>query len=86
MADEAVEWAHEWLQVPDSPTGDEPWRFTYEQLDFMSWFYAIDELGRFVYRRAVLRRMKGWGKDPLLAVISLVELGQGPSSGCDCGD
>lgn len=73
LADEAVEWAHEWLQVPDSPTGDEPWRFTYEQLDFMSWFYAIDELGRFVYRRAVLRRMKGWGKDPLAAVIAAIE-------------
>jgi hypothetical protein len=35
--------------------------------------------GRFVYRKGVLQRMKGWGKDPLLAVICLVEL-VGPSA------
>src|SRR5690348_2730254 len=55
-----------------------PWRFTPEQLRFVLWWYAVDEDGRFVYRTGVLQRMKGWGKDPLLAVISLVEL-VGPS-------
>ena len=38
----------------------------------------MDEGGAFVYRTGVLQRLKGWGKDPLLAVISLVEL-VGPS-------
>lgn len=56
----------------------QPWTFTLEQLRFLLWWYAVDEDGRFVYRTGVLQRMKGWGKDPLLAVISLVEL-VGPS-------
>ena len=30
-------------------------------------------LGRFVYRRAVIRRAKGWGKDPLAAALACVE-------------
>lgn len=55
-----------------------PWRFTLEQLRFILWWYAVDKRGRFVYRKGVLQRMKGWGKDPLLAVICLVEL-VGPS-------
>lgn len=55
-----------------------PWRFTMEQLRFVLWWYAVDERGRFVYRKGVLQRCKGWGKDPLLAVICMVEL-CGPS-------
>ncbi|WP_371671236.1 terminase [Streptomyces sp. NBC_00289] len=55
-----------------------PWKFTREQLRFLLWWYAIDEDGEFVYRTGVLQRLKGWGKDPLLAVISLVEF-VGPS-------
>lgn len=55
-----------------------PWVFTLEQLRFLLWWYAVDENGRFTYRTGVLQRMKGWGKDPLLAVICLVEFA-GPS-------
>jgi hypothetical protein len=55
-----------------------PWVFTLEQLRFVLWWYAVDENGRFIYRNGVLQRMKGWGKDPLLAVLCLVEL-VGPS-------
>lgn len=48
--------------------------FTLEQLRFVLWLYAVDESGGWVYpRRATLQRIKGWGKDPLLAVICLVE-------------
>ena len=54
------------------------WTFTLEQLRFILWWYAMDADGRFAYRTGVLQRMKGWGKDPLLAVISLVEF-VGPS-------
>ncbi len=55
-----------------------PWKFTREQLRFVLWWYAVDEHGEFVYRKGVLQRMKGWGKDPLLAVLCMVEL-VGPS-------
>jgi len=50
-----------------------PFRFTAEQLRFVLWMYAIDDRGRFIYRDMVLQRLKGWGKDPLAAVIAAVE-------------
>ncbi|MFE7124041.1 terminase [Streptomyces sp. NPDC057617] len=67
-------WCAEYLEAEHGG----PWRFTSEQLRFVLWWYAIDDNGRFVYRKGVLQRLKGWGKDPLLAVISLVEF-VGPS-------
>lgn len=47
---------------------------TKEQQRFILWWYAVDETGRFVYRSGVLRRLKGWGKDPLVAALALAEL------------
>lgn len=67
---EIAEWCAKYLQNDEG----EPWRFTLEQLRFILWWYAIDERGRFIYRNGVLQRMKGWGKDPLLAVLAVVEL------------
>ena len=55
-----------------------PFRLTYEQLRFILWMYAVDENGRFIFRDIVLQRLKGWGKDPLAAVITAVEF-VGPS-------
>lgn len=72
-------WCHEFLLGPDG----EAWVFTPEQFRFLLWWYAFDDAGIFVYRRGVLQRLKGWGKDPLLAVICLVEM-VGPSMvACD---
>lgn len=71
---EIAGWCAEYLAGMDGGH----WKFTLEQLRFLLWWYAVDETGRFVYRTGVLQRMKGWGKDPLLAVISLVEF-VGPS-------
>jgi phage terminase large subunit-like protein len=67
-------WCYEYLQNPDGG----PWIFTPEQFRFLLWWYAFDDNGDFIYRRGVLQRLKGWGKDPLLAVICLVEM-VGPS-------
>lgn len=67
-------WCAKYLK---SETGG-PWRFTREQLRFILWWYAVDETGRFIYRKGCLQRLKGWGKDPLVAVMCLVEL-VGPS-------
>jgi len=69
----ALAWTAEWLQHPDGPRAGEPWRYTPEQARFVLWWYAIDDLGRFVYRTGMLRRMKGWGKDPVGATICAVE-------------
>jgi hypothetical protein len=40
------------------------WQFTNEQFRLLLWWYAVDENGRFAYRKGVLQRLKGWGKDP----------------------
>lgn len=71
---EIAGWCADYLVGEDG----NPWKFTKEQLRFVLWWYAVDENGRFIYRTGVLQRMKGWGKDPLLAVLCLVEL-LGPS-------
>lgn len=56
---------------------------TAEQRNFILWFYEVERSGsdafgrpvwRFVCRRGVLRRAKGWGKSPFLGAIALAEL------------
>ena len=53
---EIAGWAAKWLRHEGRP-----WQFTLEQLRFLLWLYAIDENGKFIYRKAVLQRLKGWG-------------------------
>jgi hypothetical protein len=65
----AVAWAWKWLRHEDGSR----WVCTDEQERFLAWWYAIDDQGRFVYRDGVLQRLKGWGKDPLAAVIAAIE-------------
>jgi hypothetical protein len=67
-------WIEDSLVQPDGPTAGEPYRLTSEQLNFLLWLYALDSRGRFTYRRAVLRRAKGWGKSPFVGAIALAEL------------
>jgi hypothetical protein len=67
---EIIGWCGRWLKGEDG----KPWQFTPEQMRFVLWWFAVDNAGRFVYRKGTLQRMKGWGKDPLLAVLCLVEL------------
>jgi len=71
---DALEWSSEYLLQPDGPKAGEPWQFTREQARFVLWWYAIDARGRFVYRYGMLRRMKGWGKDPVGAALACIEL------------
>ena len=71
---EILAWTAEYLLQPDGPDAGEPWDFTDEQARNLLWFYAVDEHGRFVYRYSMLRRMKGWGKDPYAAALCCVEL------------
>lgn len=64
-----------WLATfVNSPAGGGPFMPTLEQARFLVWWYAVDDKGQFIYRAGVLRRMKGWGKDPLAAALALVEL------------
>ena len=63
-------WCGEYLNNFDGTPG---LRLTAEQARLILWWYAIDDDGEFVYTRGVIQRLKGAGKDPLLAVIALVE-------------
>lgn len=67
---EVLGWTHKWLHGPDG----NPWMYTDEQARLTLWWYAIDRLGRFIYRDGVIQRLKGHGKDPLAASWSAVEL------------
>lgn len=70
---QALAWTSRWLRQPDGPDAGQPWKFTTEQARFMLWWYAVSPEGRFVYRSGVLRRMKGWGKDPVGATLCAFE-------------
>ena len=69
-----ADWCQDWLVQPDGDDAGSAWRFTPEQLRFLAWWYAVDEGGRLLFRRGEIRRAKGWGKDPLGAVLALAEL------------
>ena len=66
---QVIDWVETWCRAEDGS----PFQLTPEQRRFLLWWYAVDHRGRFVYRRGILQRLKGWGKDPLAAVISLIE-------------
>lgn len=71
---QVFDWCQEFIRQPDGPDAGVPWRFTAEQIRFLHYLYAVDDRGRFVWSRAVLRRAKGWGKSPFMAALSLAEL------------
>lgn len=58
------------LVMPDGT----PISLTEEQVTFIVRFYGLDARGRFIFRRATMRRSKGWGKSPLGGGICLAEL------------
>jgi hypothetical protein len=74
LAPGVLAWCERYIRQPDGPDAGGPWSFTTEQKRFLFYFYAIDEAGRFIWTRSVLRRAKGWGKSPFMAAIALAEL------------
>lgn len=73
-----LEWVTEYVLQPDGPDAGQPFTFTPEQVRILLRWFQVDDAGRFVHRSGTIRRLKGWGKDPFLAVLSLVEF-EGPS-------
>lgn len=74
LAPQVFDWCGRYIRQPDGPDAGGPWQFTQEQRRFLFYFYAIDQSGRWLWSRAVLRRPKGWGKTPYMAAIALAEL------------
>jgi hypothetical protein len=70
---EVLAWTAEFLRQPDGPEAGRRWKYTLEQARFILWWFAVDDTGRFVYRYGMLRRVKGWGKDPVAATLCGVE-------------
>jgi hypothetical protein len=69
-----LEFAEDYLIVPDGPAAGEPLVFTPDQASFILRYYRVDErTGRRVVRRAAFSRSKGSGKSPMVAGLSLVE-------------
>ena len=69
-----INWLYEYVLTPGGPNAGEPFMPTLEQARFLVWWYAVDENGRWLYRSGTLRRLKGWGKDPLAGAMALAEL------------
>lgn len=71
---QVLNWLYAYVLTPGGPHAGEPFLPTLEQARFILWWYAVDDSGKFVYREGILRRMKGWGKDPVAGALALVEL------------
>jgi hypothetical protein len=71
---DVLAWCSTYIRQPDGPDAGAEWRFTREQVLFVLWWYAVNDRGRFLHIRGVLRRAKGWGKSPFVAALALAEL------------
>lgn len=71
---QVLQWTAEYLLQPDGPEAGKPWRYTDEQARFILHWFAVDDGGRWLYRNGMLRRVKGWGKDPLACTLCSIEL------------
>jgi hypothetical protein len=59
---EAVRWATKYLRHPNGPHAGERWSFIKSQADFLLWWYAVDEDGKWLYHHGARRLAKGAGK------------------------
>ena len=69
-----LNWWYKYVRSPGGKNAGGPFVPTLEQVRFVLWWYAVDEHGNYVYREGILRRLKGWGKDPIAAALALAEL------------
>lgn len=74
LGEQVADWIERYFKVPDGPTAGEQIRLTDEQFTTLVRWYALDDRGRFVYRRGAKRAAKGKGKSPEAAMMSLAEL------------
>ena len=69
-----LNWWAQYVKTPGGEHAGEAFMPTLEQARWVLWWYAVDDEGRYCHRNGVFRRIKGHGKDPLAAALSLVEL------------
>lgn len=68
-----LEWAMKYVRHPNGDRVGLPWQSVDSQTRFLLWWYALDENGRWLFRRAIRRLAKGSGKSPFAALIALAE-------------
>jgi hypothetical protein len=71
---DVLAWAEEFLAQPDGHTAGGQWSWTGTQARIIAWWYAVDETGRWLYRRGQIVLPKGAGKSPIAAALSCCEL------------
>lgn len=70
---EVAAWIEDHCAIPDGEHAGQPFVPSPEQVRFLAWFYAVDERGRFLFRRGQLVRPQKWGKGPLSAAMICAE-------------
>jgi hypothetical protein len=71
---DVVDLIEEDLRVPTGVGAGNRLRLTPEQIQLLVAWFAVDERGRFLWRRGCWRLPKGWGKSPLAAALAYAEL------------
>lgn len=66
-------WMTENLVQPDGPRAGQPFRPSSDQLEFLLWFYSLDDQARWLFNLGVRRQSKGKGKSPFAAALALAE-------------
>lgn len=63
-------WGEAFLAQPDGDRAGDPWQWTDTQARLVAWWYAVDQRGRWLFRRGQIVLPKGAGKSPLAASLS----------------
>lgn len=71
---DVLAWGEEYLAQPDGVNAGDPWQWTATQARIVQWWYAVDDDGRWLYRRGQIVLPKGSGKSPFAAALSCCEL------------
>jgi phage terminase large subunit-like protein len=71
---DVLAWSEVVLVQPDGDNAGQPWRWRETQARFVCWWYAVDEDGRYLWRRAQIVLPKGSGKSPMAAALACCEL------------
>ena len=63
-------WGEAFLAQPDGDRAGDLWEWTPTQARIVAWWYAVDRVGRWLFRRGQIVLPKGAGKSPLAASLS----------------
>jgi hypothetical protein len=74
LAPDVLAWSETDLAQPDGDYSGQPWQWRVSQARYVSWWYAVDDEGGWLWRRGQLVLPKGAGKSPVAAALSCCEL------------